>query len=200
MIKNIILKSINQLKGKIIKLAVITFIMTALNMVGSLIPILNLFITPLISFSIVLLYYKLATSDYTPDIGDVFGGLKNLSGAMRVVLANSIFIVLWGLLFIIPGLIKAYSYSQALYILAENPEIGGREALEKSSNMMRGHKFELFLLQMLFIVPVFVAIIVIAFAIRNFLLPLMLFPIFSFFLNLLMTNYYLEISVSFSSG
>ena len=52
---------------------------------------------------------------------------------------------------IIPGIIKGIAYSQAMYILAENPEIGGREAISKSQEMMRGHKMEYFILLLSFI-------------------------------------------------
>ena len=56
----------------------------------------------------------------------------------------SIFTTLWSILFLIPGIIKSYSYSQALYIQAENPDLGWRECIDRSRKMMDGHKFELF--------------------------------------------------------
>lgn len=62
-----------------------------------------------------------------------------------------IFTFLWTLLLIIPGIIKIYSYRMAFFILADNPEIGAREALKKSKEMMKGHKLELFILDISFI-------------------------------------------------
>lgn len=58
---------------------------------------------------------------------------------------------LWTLLFIIPGIIKAYSYSQTMYIKAENPNISPSRAIELSKIMMNGHKWDLFYLHLSFI-------------------------------------------------
>ena len=57
-----------------------------------------------------------------------------------------IYIVLWALLLIIPGVIKALSYSMATYVIAENPEMRAEEAIQRSMKMMDGHKMELFIL------------------------------------------------------
>ena len=58
---------------------------------------------------------------------------------------------LFYLLLLIPGIIKAYAYSQAMYILAENPHLSAREVLRRSEEMMDGHKMDLFLLGLSFI-------------------------------------------------
>lgn len=67
------------------------------------------------------------------------------------VLLTVIFIFLWSLLLIIPGIIKGYSYAMTPYILEENPELSANEAIDRSRFMMRGHKFDLFWLQLSFI-------------------------------------------------
>ena len=72
---------------------------------------------------------------------------------MKVSLAMlkyTIYQALW-MLTVIGGVIKYYSYSQVPYILAENPDLTGREAITLSRRMMRGHKWELFLLDCSFI-------------------------------------------------
>ncbi len=72
---------------------------------------------------------------------------------MKVSLAMlkySIYQTLWTLT-VIGGVIKYYSYSQVPYILAENPDLTGREAITLSRKMMRGHKWECFLLDCSFI-------------------------------------------------
>lgn len=66
-------------------------------------------------------------------------------------LAMYLLIVLWSLLFLIPGIIKKYSYSMTPYILHEYPELSASEAIHRSRMMMRGHKFDLFWLQLSFI-------------------------------------------------
>lgn len=73
---------------------------------------------------------------------------------LRVVwlsILEYIFIVLWSMLFIIPGFIAFYRYRQALYLLIEHPEMSAYECLKESSRLMRGHKWELFELDLSFI-------------------------------------------------
>ncbi|WNS45566.1 DUF975 family protein [Paenibacillus sp. MMS20-IR301] len=58
---------------------------------------------------------------------------------------------LWFLLLIIPGIVKAYAYSQVPYILSDNPNIGYNRAVELSKEMTRGHKFRMFVLDLSFL-------------------------------------------------
>lgn len=67
-----------------------------------------------------------------------------------LVLRN-IFIFLWSLLLIIPGIIKIFSYAMTPYILEENPELSANEAIDRSRAMMKGHKFDLFWLFLSFL-------------------------------------------------
>lgn len=55
------------------------------------------------------------------------------------------------LMFIVPGIIASYSYRQAEYILLENPELRPLECIRRSEEMMRGHRFDLFVLDLSFI-------------------------------------------------
>lgn len=82
----------------------------------------------------------------------LFDGFKQDLGAQIVAyILQSLFTMLWTLLFIIPGIVKTFSYSMTFYILRDNPGISGSEAIERSRKMMDGHKFELFCLQLSFI-------------------------------------------------
>ena len=64
---------------------------------------------------------------------------------------TGLFTFLWTLLFIIPGILAAYSYAMAPYILAENPDMTAREAITASKEMMRGNRWRLFCLGISFI-------------------------------------------------
>jgi len=66
-------------------------------------------------------------------------------------LLMSLYVFLWTLLFIIPGIIAAYSYRVVFYLLIDNPELGISEALRKSKEMMFGYKTKLFCLDLSFI-------------------------------------------------
>jgi uncharacterized membrane protein len=61
-----------------------------------------------------------------------------------------LFMFLWTLLFIIPGLIKAFAYILTPYILADYPELSANEAINLSRDMMKGHKFDCFCLGLSF--------------------------------------------------
>lgn len=82
---------------------------------------------------------------------DIFTSFEFLFKAMAIVVLQTVFIALWSLLFIIPGIIAAYRYSQSFYIMYDHPEYSAFECLRESSRMMRGHKGMLFLLQLSFI-------------------------------------------------
>ena len=64
---------------------------------------------------------------------------------------RGLYTLLWTLLFIIPGIIKGYSYAMTPFILAENPELTASQAIERSEDMMDGRKGDLFFLDLSFI-------------------------------------------------
>lgn len=75
------------------------------------------------------------------------GYWRNVWGGFLMVL----FVYLWMLLFIIPGIIKAFAYAMTPYILKDNPELSANQAMNLSVKMMKGHKFDLFYLYLSFI-------------------------------------------------
>ncbi len=82
---------------------------------------------------------------------NAFDGFKNFGQTLLLGLMQSIFVALWSLLFFIPGIVKAYSYSMAYYIMVDNPEYDWNRCITESRNMMRGHKWQLFCLDLSFI-------------------------------------------------
>lgn len=84
-----------------------------------------------------------------------FGNLMDGFGFFfKIILLNiltAVFIVLWSMLLFIPGIIAAYSYSQAIYILVDDPSKSAMQCLRESKAMMRGHKMELFRLNLSFL-------------------------------------------------
>ena len=64
---------------------------------------------------------------------------------------QSIFIALWSLLLVVPGIIKAFAYSMSGYIAADHPELTWNECITESRKMMKGHKWQLFVLGLSFI-------------------------------------------------
>ncbi len=82
---------------------------------------------------------------------EVFYGFERFGKAFGLYIVMSIFILLWALLLIIPGIIAAIRYSMCFYILADHPEMGIMEALNESKRMMRGNKWKFFCLNLSFI-------------------------------------------------
>ena len=66
-------------------------------------------------------------------------------------LLQSVYVLLWMLLLVIPGIVAGYSYAMTDYIMAEHPELTASEAIAQSKAMMKGNRWRLFCLQFSFI-------------------------------------------------
>ncbi len=76
---------------------------------------------------------------------------QNYLGIIGTMFIKGIFNFLWFLLLFFPGIVKSYAYRMVPYILADNPNIGARRAIELSNEMMRGHKWKMFVLDLSFL-------------------------------------------------
>lgn len=86
-----------------------------------------------------------------PKIETLFSRFSIFGNALLLRFLMALKIFLWMLLLIVPGIIAAYRYAMAPYLLAEHPELTASEAIEKSKQMMSGNKGRLFCLQFSFI-------------------------------------------------
>ena len=84
-------------------------------------------------------------------IETMFGYFSFWKTTAAARLLQTLYILLWSLLFIIPGIIATYSYSMTGYILADNPDMTADEAIARSKQMMDGNRWRLFCLQISFI-------------------------------------------------
>lgn len=80
-----------------------------------------------------------------------FAFSKSYLNVVKIMFLRNLFIALWSLLFIIPGIIKAFEYHMIPYILTENPEISYKEAFAMSKQMMTGNKWKTFVLDLSFL-------------------------------------------------
>ena len=83
--------------------------------------------------------------------GELFDGFAIFFKVIWLNIVMSIYIALWTMLFIIPGIIATYRYSMAIFILLDDPELSVGECLRRSSELMAGHKWEYFVLELSFI-------------------------------------------------
>ena len=86
-----------------------------------------------------------------PKIEKMFSGFSDFGSNFILGFMMELFIFLWTLLFIIPGIVKAYAYSMAPYIKNDHPEYSWKECMDESQRIMDGHKGQLFLLHLSFI-------------------------------------------------
>jgi len=81
----------------------------------------------------------------------IFSGFKYYIKTLGLFLLMMLFILLWMLLLIVPGIIAAISYSMAFFIMRDNPDIKAMEAIDASKKMMYGYKWKYFCLGFRFI-------------------------------------------------
>lgn len=104
-----------------------------------------------LSYGCDLLFLKQARDDEPMEIAMLFDGFRSRFGELFALgFLSSLFIALWSMLFVIPGIVKAYSWALIYYIKADHPENNWRQCMDESAAMMKGHKAELFLLDLSF--------------------------------------------------
>jgi len=135
-------------------LAIGTFIVylilsAVLQLVPKVGPVVSIFISGPFALGITIFSLNLARNREAK-IEQIFDGFKNFGTALGAYLLVFVFTLLWLLLLVIPGIIAALSYSQTMYIIADNPSIGAMEAINRSKAMMEGHKMRLFILGLMF--------------------------------------------------
>lgn len=147
-----------QIRGKIFTLLAMYIIIAAVSLVASFILggfswIVTLLISGPITFAWASVYLGITKRSRMPLFGDLISGFKgdNFLRNFIAYLRYSIFTFLWSLLFIIPGIIKSIAYSQMFYFLAEDDKMEAGAAQRKSMEVMEGHKWEYFVLQLSFI-------------------------------------------------
>ena len=84
-------------------------------------------------------------------IGTIFDSFDQWKTGFVARLLSSIYVALWSMLFVIPGIIASYSYSMMHFVMAENPDMGANEAIRESKRLMKGNKWRFFCLQLSFI-------------------------------------------------
>jgi len=109
--------------------------------------ILSILVGAGFAFGLAKMFMGLA-HDVIPDYEDILlvGFKTNYVRNLLAYFLQSLFILLWSLLLIIPGIIKMFAYSMTFYILNKEESISGQDAITKSKELMEGHKSELFML------------------------------------------------------
>lgn len=177
-------KAKEQLNGNLGLLILCGIIYAAISVACSMIPLVGVVgtfvVTPPLLVGLMMVLLEISKGN-KPEVGTMFTPFNTCFGNSIVAnLLVGIFTVLWTLLLIIPGIIKTYSYSMTFYILAEHPEMTGKEAITESRIIMDGHKWDLFVLELSFILWILLSMVTCGIALI-YVLP---------YMNLTMTNFY----------
>lgn len=130
--------------------------------IGLVIGILiKIFITNPIKVGCYRFFRKNVESEAT-SVSTIFSdGFSNFGHVFITLFLTDLFIALWSLLLVIPGIIKSYSYRMVPYIVKDNPELSPTEVITRSREMMNGNKGRAFLLDLSFIGWILLSIITI---------------------------------------
>lgn len=123
----------------------ITGLLSLIPFVGSIAA--SLVMAPL-GFGIIVMFIDQWRGEEM-QLGTLFSGYDKRIGYTMVL--KGVYVFLWTLLLIVPGIIKSYSYAMTPFLLKDNEELANNEAIEASMAMMEGHKMRLFLLDLSFI-------------------------------------------------
>jgi len=85
------------------------------------------------------------------EFNELFKGFIFFIKVISIFILSAVFVFLWSLLLIIPGIVAGYKYRQAYYILLEDPEKGALSCISESKLIMHGRKLDLFILDLSFI-------------------------------------------------
>ena len=103
-----------------------------------------------LSWGMTVFFLRIARSEETA-VGQLFDGFKDYWRIFSTLLLRGIYVLLWTLLLIVPGIIKNYSYAMTEYVLKDDPSLSANAAIERSMALMKGNKMRLFLLHLSFI-------------------------------------------------
>ena len=96
-------------------------------------------------------YLKMSRSPEPVKFSDFIEGLNNWARAALGALWELLWVTLWSLLFVIPGIIKGFAYSQMFYIIAEYKEVSVTKAMKISMEITKGHKWDIFVMYLSFL-------------------------------------------------
>ena len=86
-----------------------------------------------------------------PALGNLLDGFGMFPRVLFLIILQIVFIFLWSLLLVIPGIVAAYRYSFAVYVMIDHPEMSAMDCLRESKRLTTGYKRQLFLLDLSFI-------------------------------------------------
>lgn len=152
--KTLMRGALDTLKGKWGIAVGATFVYMLTSIIVSSLPKIGSLLSFIISGPLLLgfsFFWLSLSRNKEVKIGQIFSGFDEFIKGLVLYFLVVLFTLLWSLLLIIPGIIAAFSYAMAFYILAEDKSIRPMDAIRKSKKMMEGNKWKLFCLNLRFL-------------------------------------------------
>ena len=148
-------------------------ILSTLRIGGLVLAIVIAIVTPVLITGLMSYCLKI-NRNHDTDYTDIFEGFTLFFKIVAISIITTIIVILWTLLFIVPGIVAAYKYRQVYYILLDAPEKDVMQCIRESELLMYGNKMELFLLDISFLGWIMFnwLVMLISFIIFPFALPL----------------------------
>ena len=103
-------------------------------------------------YAFTIAFLRMIRGEKDPEAADLFTVYRDqFERSFMVELLVAVYTLLWSLLLIVPGIVKAYSYAMAPYLMQDHPEMSASQAIDESMRLMEGNKMNLFLLDLSFI-------------------------------------------------
>ena len=128
---------------------VVEFLISYFRPFGAFLAFIIAILTPIVGFGFNKYCLQISRGE-SGEFKTIFGGFNQFGKVFLLNLAIGFFTFLWSLLFLIPGIIAAFRYSQAFYVLMDNPEMGVMDCIRRSKELMRDNKLDLFILRLSF--------------------------------------------------
>ena len=109
-----------------------------------------------------------------PDFGNLLDGFGMMPRLLWLLILEALFVMLWSCLFVVPGIVAAYRYSLAVYIMIDHPELSAIDCIRESKRMTQGYKAQLFRLDLSFLLWLLLSSLpVVGYAVQVILTPYM---------------------------
>ena len=129
-----------------------TLVFSLITAAAGSIPFAGLLVVCPLEFGFMLCFLRLIRGEDSSEmVGDQFSVFNKYGRTLGTSLLMTLYILLWCLLFVIPGIIMSYAYAMTPYIMNDRPDLDASDCIHESRVMMKGYKWKLFCLDLSFI-------------------------------------------------
>ena len=140
------------LKGNWTQAVLATLVFTLITAAAGSIPLAGLLVVSPLEFGYMLCFLRLVRGEDSSEmVGDQFKVFNQHGRYLGGSLLMTLYVLLWSLLLIIPGIVKGYAYAMTPYVMNDRPDLDADDCIHESRMMMKGYKWKLFCMDLSFI-------------------------------------------------